>query len=61
MIDAMVEPDYMRKVVEACEDALLFASSCILGYQVYDGYLAKMRCARSSRTCRSSGAAGSRA
>jgi radical SAM superfamily enzyme YgiQ (UPF0313 family) len=38
MIDAMVEPDYERKVVEACEDALLFASSCILGYQVYDGY-----------------------
>ncbi|MCA8978443.1 MAG: B12-binding domain-containing radical SAM protein [Planctomycetes bacterium] len=43
MIDAMVEPDYERKVIEACEDALLFASSCILGYQVYDGYkVAKM-------------------
>ncbi len=43
MIDAMVEPDYERKVLEACEDALLFASSCILGYQVYDGYkVAKM-------------------
>ena len=39
MIDAMVEPDYMKKVLEACEDALLFASSCILGYQVYDGFL----------------------
>ncbi len=38
MIDAMVEPDYMKKVDEACEGALLFASSCILGYQVYDGY-----------------------
>ena len=43
MIDAMVEPDYERKVIEACEGALLFASSCILGYQVYDGYkVAKM-------------------
>ena len=39
MIDAMVDPDYKRKVLEACEDALLFASSCILGYQVYDGYV----------------------
>jgi len=38
MIDAMVDPDYERKVLEACEDALLFASSCILGYQVFDGY-----------------------
>ena len=37
MIDAMIEPDYMRKIDEACEGALLFASSCILGYQVYDG------------------------
>ncbi len=39
LIDAMIEPDYKRKVLEACEDALLFASSCILGYQVYDGYV----------------------
>ena len=39
MIDAMVEPDYIAKVLEACEDALLFASSCILGYQVYDGFV----------------------
>ncbi|MCB9915668.1 MAG: B12-binding domain-containing radical SAM protein [Planctomycetes bacterium] len=39
MIDAMVEPDYLKKVLEACDGALLFASSCILGYQVYDGYL----------------------
>ncbi len=38
LIDAMIEPDYMRKVDEACDGALLFASSCILGYQVYDGY-----------------------
>ena len=26
MIDAMVEPDYLKKVLEACDDALLFAS-----------------------------------
>jgi radical SAM superfamily enzyme YgiQ (UPF0313 family) len=39
MIDAMVEPKYIEKVLEACEGALLFASSCILGYQVYDGYV----------------------
>jgi anaerobic magnesium-protoporphyrin IX monomethyl ester cyclase len=40
MIDAMVDPDYMSKILEACEGALCFASSCILGYQVYDGYVA---------------------
>ena len=40
MIDAMIEPDYLKKIDEACEGALLFASSCILGYQVYDGYVA---------------------
>ena len=39
MIDAMVEPNYIEKVLQACEGALLFASSCILGYQVYDGYV----------------------
>ncbi|MED6334831.1 MAG: radical SAM protein [Planctomycetota bacterium] len=39
LIDAMVDADYMEKVLEACEGALLFASSCILGYQVYDGYV----------------------
>ena len=43
MIDAMIEEDYKEKVLEACDGALLFASSCILGYQVYDGYVvAKM-------------------
>ena len=26
LIDAMVEPDYMKKVMEACDGALLFAS-----------------------------------
>jgi radical SAM superfamily enzyme YgiQ (UPF0313 family) len=40
MIAAMIEPDSMGKVLEACDGALCFASSCILGYQVYDGYLA---------------------
>ncbi len=39
MIDAMVEPRYVEKVLEACDGALLFASSCILGFQVYDGYV----------------------
>lgn len=39
MIDAMIEGDYIAKVLEACEGALCFASSCILGYQVYDGYV----------------------
>ncbi|MDF1836711.1 MAG: radical SAM protein [Planctomycetota bacterium] len=40
IIDAMIEPNYMEKLVEACDGAMLFGSSCILGYQVYDGYLA---------------------
>ncbi|MCA9001627.1 MAG: cobalamin-dependent protein, partial [Planctomycetes bacterium] len=40
IIDAMIEPKYMDKVLEACDGALCFGSSCILGYQVYDGYLA---------------------
>ena len=35
----MIEPDYVEQVLEACDGALLFASSCILGYQVYDGYV----------------------
>ncbi len=39
MIDAMIEPNYIEKVLQACEGALLFASSCILGYQVFDGYV----------------------
>ncbi|MFT7668878.1 MAG: anaerobic magnesium-protoporphyrin IX monomethyl ester cyclase [Planctomycetota bacterium] len=40
MIDAMIDPDYMGKLLEACDGALCLASSCILGYQVYDGYVA---------------------
>jgi anaerobic magnesium-protoporphyrin IX monomethyl ester cyclase len=39
LIDAMIEPRYLERVLEACDGALLFASSCILGYQVYDGYV----------------------
>ena len=37
LIDAMVEPDYLAKIFEACEGALCFASSCILGFQVAHG------------------------
>lgn len=37
LIDAMTEPDYLEKVVKACDGALALASSCILGYQVWDG------------------------
>ena len=37
LIDAMVEPDYEKMVLEACDGALLFASSCILGFQVAHG------------------------
>ncbi len=37
IIDAMVEEDYMGKLMELCDGALLFASSCILGSQVGHG------------------------
>ena len=37
LIDAMIHDDYERRIVEACDGALLFASSCILGYQVTHG------------------------
>ncbi len=37
IVDAMVDPDYLERVLEACDGALLFASSCILGYQVAHG------------------------
>jgi radical SAM superfamily enzyme YgiQ (UPF0313 family) len=36
----MIDGDYRSQLLEACDGALCFASSCILGYQVYDGYLA---------------------
>jgi len=31
VIDAMTEPDYLEQVLEACEGAQAFGSSCILG------------------------------
>ena len=37
IIDAMIHEDYMDLVMEACDGALLFASSCILGFQVTHG------------------------
>ncbi len=37
IVDAMVHPDYMERLMELCDGALCFASSCILGYQVTHG------------------------
>jgi radical SAM superfamily enzyme YgiQ (UPF0313 family) len=37
IVDAMVHPDYMQRLMELCDGALLFGSSCILGYQVTHG------------------------
>ncbi|QDV05660.1 B12 binding domain protein [Planctomycetes bacterium Poly30] len=37
IIDAMVHDDYMKRIMEACDGALLYASSCILGFQVAHG------------------------
>ncbi len=37
VIDAMTEPDYLEQTLAACEGAAVFGSSCILGYQVWDG------------------------
>ena len=37
IVDAMVHDDYMQRLEELCDGALLFASSCILGYQVAHG------------------------
>jgi radical SAM superfamily enzyme YgiQ (UPF0313 family) len=37
IVDAMIEPDYMKVLMEVCDGALLFGSSCILGYQVAHG------------------------
>ncbi|MBI4880045.1 MAG: B12-binding domain-containing radical SAM protein [Planctomycetes bacterium] len=39
LIDAMTEPSYLNRVVQACAGAVAFGSSCILGYQIYDGAL----------------------
>jgi len=37
LIDAMVEERPMERVLAACADADVYCSSCILGYQVFDG------------------------
>jgi len=37
LIDAMIEADPIPKVLEACEGALCFGTSAIVGYQVWDG------------------------
>jgi radical SAM superfamily enzyme YgiQ (UPF0313 family) len=37
IIDAMVHEDYMERLDQLCDGALLFASSCILGFQVAHG------------------------
>jgi anaerobic magnesium-protoporphyrin IX monomethyl ester cyclase len=37
IVDAMIHEDYMELLMELCDGALLFASSCILGYQVKHG------------------------
>ncbi|MEE8467295.1 MAG: cobalamin-dependent protein, partial [Planctomycetota bacterium] len=37
IVDAMVHEDYLQQLDELCAGALLFASSCILGFQVAHG------------------------
>ena len=37
VVDAMVHDDYMERLMELCDGALLFASSAILGFQVAHG------------------------
>jgi len=37
IVDAMVHDDYMDRLMELCDGALLFATSCILGFQVAHG------------------------
>ncbi|MFT7668879.1 MAG: anaerobic magnesium-protoporphyrin IX monomethyl ester cyclase [Planctomycetota bacterium] len=37
IVDAMVHDDYMQRLMELCDGALIFGSSCILGYQVAHG------------------------
>ena len=37
IVDAMVHDDYMERLMEACDGAMLFATSCILGFQVAHG------------------------
>jgi len=37
LIDSMIEERPMERVLEACADASVFCSSCILGFQIFDG------------------------
>jgi radical SAM superfamily enzyme YgiQ (UPF0313 family) len=37
LVDAMIHEDYLKRVLELCDGALCFASSCILGFQVTHG------------------------
>jgi anaerobic magnesium-protoporphyrin IX monomethyl ester cyclase len=37
IVDAMVHDNYLEMLMELCDGALCFASSCILGYQVVHG------------------------
>ena len=37
LLDAMIDERPLERVLEACADAEIFCSSCILGYQVFDG------------------------
>tara|TARA_R110002072_G_scaffold280536_1_gene442944 strand:- start:1900 stop:3504 length:1605 start_codon:yes stop_codon:yes gene_type:complete len=37
IVDAMIHDDYMEQLMELCDGALCFASSCILGFQVAHG------------------------
>ncbi len=37
LVDAMVEERPVERVLAACADAAVYCSSCILGYQVFDG------------------------
>lgn len=37
LIDGMIHEDCERRILEACDGALLFATSCILGYQITHG------------------------
>jgi anaerobic magnesium-protoporphyrin IX monomethyl ester cyclase len=37
LVDAMVHEDYLERLMQLCDGAMLLASSCILGYQVTHG------------------------
>ncbi len=37
LVDALIEERPLERVLAACDDAAVFCSSCILGYQVFDG------------------------